>query len=132
MMPGLNLTDFQTMFPEFNLVSSSLITTFINLINNGYGFITSNETSATVLDIYYWLLAHLVSASTQQSTGNINGPAASWMLEATTTAQVSASFAKIQNLSIDQSFMNSTRYGQVFWMMTKQQYVQNFYLNQSC
>jgi hypothetical protein len=131
-MPGLNLTDFQTMFPEFNLVSTSLITTFINLINNGYGFITSNETSTTVLDIYYWLVAHFVSTSTQQSTGNINGPAASWMLEATTTAQVSASFAKIQNLSIDQSFMNSTRYGQVFWMMTKQQYVQNFYLNQSC
>lgn len=128
--PGLDLTDFQTMFPEFSAVSTSLIDTFINLINNGYNFTTNNVTDTTILNIYYWLLAHFVSTSTQPVTGNISGPSGSYMPDSTTASHVSISFMQIQNLSLDQSFMNSTRYGQVFWMMTKQQYVQNFYLNQ--
>lgn len=128
--PGLDLADFQTMFPEFSAVSTSLIDTFINLINNGYNFTTNDVTDTTILNIYYQLLAHFVSTSTQPVTGNIAGPSGSYMPDSTTASHVSISFMQIQNLSLDQSFMNSTRYGQVFWMMTKQQYVQNFYLNQ--
>ncbi len=128
--PGLDITDFNTMFPEFASVSSALVTTFLNLINNGYGFILQNVTDTTILNIYYWLCAHLVATATQVNTGAIGGPSGSYMPESMKTGLVEASFAKIQNLSADQAFMLSTRYGQVFWTFTKQQYVQNFYLNQ--
>ncbi len=128
MVPGLTLANFQTMFPEFGNVSVDLINTFINLINNGYQFTQQNVTDATTLNIYYWLLAHLVATATQQITGATGGPAGSYMPLSSTAGLVSMSFEQIPNLSADQAFMLSTRYGQVFWTFTKQQYIQNFYL----
>jgi hypothetical protein len=129
--PGLNSTDFNTMFPEFVSVSSSLITTFINLINNGYLFTVQNVTDPTILNIYYWYVAHLVAVSTQTITGTLAGPSGSYLPNSETAGLVATSFQEVKDISADQSFMLSTRYGQVFWVFTKQQYVQNFYLNQS-
>lgn len=131
--PGLNLTDFRTTFPEFSAVSDALINTFLALINNGYQFITNNVTSATTLNVYYWLVAHFVATATIPVTGAIAGAAGSYLPSSTTASKLSVSFQAVQGLSMDQVYMNSTRYGEVFWTMSKQLYVQNFYLNQwSC
>jgi hypothetical protein len=117
------------MFPEFSLVSSALLQTYLDLINNGYGFINDNVSDSTTLNIYYFLCAHLVSISTQPFTGIINGPTGADRRIGDSAALVSLTFQQIEGLSIDQSFMNSTRYGQVFWLFSKQQYLNNFYLN---
>lgn len=131
MAAGLDIGDFNTMFPEFANAPSALVTTIINLVNNGYNFINQNVTDPTILNIYYWLVAHLVATSTQTTTGSILGPAGSYLPESQTASKVSVSFAKVQNLSLDQVFMFSTRYGEVFWTFAKQQYIQNFYINQT-
>ena len=131
MVPGLDYADFLAMFPEFTNVPEALVTTFINLINNGYGFTQQNVTDPVILGIYYWLLAHFVASSTLPVTGSTSGPAGSYLPSATAAGLVSASFQTVANLSADQSFMLSTRYGQVFWTMSKQQYVQNYYFNQT-
>ena len=127
--PGLDVLVFQFMFPEFNLSCSTIVCTFINLINYGYKFVQQGINSTAILDPYYFLVAHLVATSTNQFTGTVAGPAGSYLPEGQTAGLVSASFQTVQGLSADQSFMLSTRYGQVFWVFTKQQYVQNFYLN---
>lgn len=132
MIPGLTLAGFQAMFLEFSNVSTSLIQTFINLINNGYNFINQNVTDSTTLNIYYFLAAHLVAVSTQPITGVTNGPSGSYMPLSDSAGLVSLSFQAIEGLSADQAFMLSTRYGQTFWTFAKQQYVQNFYLNNLC
>jgi hypothetical protein len=130
--PGLNSTDFNAMFPEFSTVSSALITTFINLVNNGYQFTQDAVTDPVILNIYYWLVAHLVATSTKKYTGNIAGPSGSYLPAADSAGLVSISYQQVQGLSADQSFMLSTRYGEVFWTFTKQQYVINFYLSPGC
>lgn len=130
MAAGLNSTDFLNLFPEFSTVSINLINTYINMINFGFMLVTNNVTDTNILTIYYFLVAHYVSISTQPTTGTLSGPAGSYMPESESTGAVSASFAKIEKLSADESFMLSTRYGQVYWTSAKQQYIQNFYLNQ--
>lgn len=128
--PGIDVADFQTMFPEFSSVSSSIITIYVNLINNGYGLVANNVTDSTVLNIYYFLCAHLVQVATNYANGTTSGPSPWYALDATSTSKASFDFVKLQEVTIDQSFMTSTRYGQVYWTFMKQQYIQNYYLNQ--
>lgn len=129
MAAGLQLSTFQTMFPEFSTVATSLIQTFLDLINNGYQFIVDDIEDLVVLNIYYFLAAHFVASSTNQITGTSAGPSGSFMPTASSAGLVSLSFQQIENYSADQAFMLSTRYGQTFYFFAKQQYIQNFYLN---
>ena len=131
-MPGLQLAQFRTLFPEFSAVSDALVQTFLDLINNGYNFINNSVTNTTILNIYYWLSAHFVATATIPVTGAIAGAAGSYLPSSTTASKLSVSFQAVQGLSMDQVFMNSTRYGEVFWTMAKQQYIQNFYLSGGC
>lgn len=126
-MAGLTLVGFNAIFPEFSAVSSSLVQLFIDMLNSGY--VLTNETDQNVLNIYYWLLAHLVAVSTQQITGGTAGPSGSYMPLGSTAGLVSLTFEAINGLSADQAFLLSTRYGQTFWYFTKQRYIQKFYLN---
>lgn len=128
MPPGLILATFLSMFPQFSSVSTNTINNFINLINTGYLFTQQNVTDPNILNPYYNLLAHLIAVSTQP-TGIAGGPSPSIMPSATTAGLVSASFQAVKDLTLDQVFMNSTWYGQVFWMFTKQEYVKSYYFN---
>ncbi len=132
MTAGLQLTTFQAMFPEFATVSTASIQIYLDLINNGYQFITQNIEDTTVLNIFYFLAAHFVAVSTNQGIGTTAGPSGSFMPIASTAGLVSLNFQQIENYSADQSFMLSTRYGQTFYYFQKQQYLQNFYLSGYC
>lgn len=132
MVPGLQLSTFQTMFPEFSTVSPALIQTFLDLVNNGYQFVQENITDTVVLNIFYFLVAHFVAVSTNQIVGTVAGPSGSFMPTASSAGLVSLSFQQVENYSADQAFMLSTRYGQTFYYFQKQQYIQNFYLSGYC
>lgn len=127
-MAGLILSQFRTNFPEFNAVADSICQALIDVVNNGFNLISDNVTDTAILNIYYYLVAHFVAVSTT-TTGTIAPAAGSYMPESSTVGAVSASFAKINDLSADQSFMLSTRYGQVYWFLAKQQYIKSNYLS---
>lgn len=127
-MAGLILSQFRTNFPEFVSVQDSIINGILDVINYGYNLISNNVTDTGILNIYYYLVAHFVSVSTN-SESEIGPPGGSYMPESSTTSKVSDSFAKIDGLTADMSFMLSTRYGQVFYFLSKQLYIQRTYLS---
>lgn len=129
-MAGLTLAQFNIDFPEFSTVSPTLVQLFLDMVNCGYQLTT--VTNTCTLNIYYWLIAHLVATATQQVTGATAGASGSYMPVGSTAGLVSLTFQAIEGLSADQAFMLSTRYGQVFWMFSKQQYVMNTYFNVGC
>ena len=131
MLPGLQLATFLTMFPEFvnaNTANPVLIPNYILLVNNGYGFSRTSESDTSILMPYYYLIAHFTSVSTMPQNGMLAGPSASDRTIGDHSDLVSLTFQAIEKLSLDQSFMTSSRYGQIFWMFTKQSYIQNMYL----
>lgn len=128
MVPGLQLATFLSMFPQYANVTTATVNGYICLINNGYQFVSQCVTDVPTLQPYYYLLAHMVAVSTNPISNTTAGNAGSYMPTNTSAGLVSMGFQQLETMVADQAFMLSTWYGQIFWMFTKQQYVQNFYL----
>ena len=126
-MAGLVLASFKSLFPEFVNVSDANIQTIIDTINCGYNLISLNVTDTCTLNIYYWLAAHLAFLGYNLSDGSAKAASPSGALTASATSRTSVSFANPTNMTADQSFINSTRYGQMFYWLCKQRYIQNTY-----
>lgn len=126
-MAGVILASFRTQFPEFKNVSDANIQTILDTINCGFQLITLNITDACTLNIYYWLTAHLAYLGYDLSTGESKPASPSNALQASSTSRTSVTFANIEPMTADQSYINSTRYGQMFYWLCRQRYIHNTY-----
>jgi|ERR1700679_2406929 len=124
---ALDYTDFLTTFPEFSNVTETSVQLFIDIINNGFNL--SGQTNTSVLNAYYFLVAHFVSTSYDLDTGLVRTLSPSYTLTSSGTDRQSASFAQMQTMSSDMSFITSTRYGQVYFTLSKQFYLFNNYFS---
>lgn len=127
-MGGLNSTTFYAMFPEFSAAPLYLVQQYIDLIN-GYYRLTDVEDSLVLLN-YNYLLAHFVALSTMPGDrSQVSGPSAVNTKSSETAGSLSASYVSgnIANMTADQSFLTSTRYGQVFYNFKKVVYLETVY-----
>lgn len=127
-MSALVDTTFYAMFPEFASAPMYLVNQYIDLINNFYNL--SDVSDSWVLNNYYYLLAHFVATSTMVSDkSQIAYPATSQTKSGENAGSLSADYASayIANMTADQSFLTSTRYGQMFFFFQKKQYLNTVY-----
>lgn len=126
-MAGVILSTFRNLFPEFVKVSDANIQNILDTINCGYNLITLNITDSCTLNIYYWLVSHLAFLGYNLADGSTKAASPSGALTASATSRTSVSFANPTDMTADQSFINSTRYGQMFYWLCKQRYIHNTY-----
>ena len=126
-MAGVILASFRTMFPEFKNVADANIQTILDLVNCSFQLISLEIADDCTLAIYYWLVAHLAYLGYDLSTGESKPASPSNALQASATSRTSVTFANIDALSADQSYINSTRYGQMFYRLCRQRYIHNTY-----
>jgi hypothetical protein len=126
-MAGLILASFRGLFPEFVNVSDANIQTILDTINCGYQLIELDITDSCTLNIYYWLGAHLAFMGYNLADGSSKPASPMYGLSASATSRTSVSFINTGTSSLEQSFINSTRYGQMFSWLCKQRYIHNTY-----
>jgi hypothetical protein len=126
-MAGVILASFRAKFPEFSLISDTNIQSVLDSVNCGYLLIEQNVEDDCTLNIYYWLCAHISVTTYDINDGAVLPASPIYGLTSSTTSLVSNSFLNVGENSLEQSYMASTRYGQMFLVLCKQRYIHNTY-----